>query len=139
MGRPGAVWSACRRPVSALVDTSILIDFLRGRDAAAELMEAERAAEVLHASEMTRLEVLAGMRPSEEAPTRALLNTLVWHPVDAQVATEAGGLGRRWLPSHSSVDGADLAIAATAILMDARLLTLNVRHFPMFADLRPPY
>ncbi len=123
----------------ALVDTSILIDFLRGHAAAAALLEAERGAEVIHASEMTRLEVRAGMRASEEDRTRSLLSTLVWHPVDADVATQAGALGRRWLPSHHSVDGADLAIAATAILIDARLLTLNVRHFPMFPDLRPPY
>lgn len=39
----------------------------------------------------------------------------------------------------SGVDGADLAVAATAVLLDARVLTLNVRHFPMFADLRRPY
>ncbi|MHB1172087.1 MAG: PIN domain-containing protein [Lacisediminihabitans sp.] len=46
---------------------------------------------------------------------RSLLSTLVWHPVDAEVAEEAGALGRRWLPSHHTIDGADLAIAATAI------------------------
>lgn len=124
--------------MSALVDTSVLIDYLRGHEAAAHLLEAERVADVLHASEMTRLEVLAGMRPAEEDRTRSLLSALVWHPVDAAVAEEAGALGRRWLPSHA-VDGADLAIAATTILIGGRLLTLNVRHFPMFPDLRPPY
>lgn len=123
----------------ALVDTSILTDYLRGHLPAAALLEAERAADVVHASEMTRLEVLAGMRPAEEDRTRLLLATLAWHPVDAEVAEEAGALGRRWLPSHSAVDGADLAIAATTILIGGRLLTLNVRHFPMFADLRRPY
>ncbi len=125
--------------MSALVDTSVLIDYLRGHQAAADLLEEERAADVLHASEITRLEVLAGMRPAEEDRTRLLLSTLAWHPVDAEVAEEAGTLGRRWLPSDDGVDGADLAIAATAILIGGRLLTLNVRHFPMFSDLRPPY
>ena len=93
----------------------------------------------MHASEITRLEVLAGMRPADEEPTRSLLSTLVWHGVDAQVAEEAGELGRQWLPSHRGIAGADLAIAATAILMDAELLTLNVRHFPMVPRLRRPY
>lgn len=55
------------------------------------------------------------------------------------MAEEAGALGRQWLPSHRGIDGADLAIAATAILLDAELLTLNVRHFPMFPELRRPY
>jgi predicted nucleic acid-binding protein len=125
--------------VSALVDTSILIDYLRGQQAAADLLEQERAEAPLHASEITRLEVLAGMRASEDEATRSLLSTLLWHPVDTQVAEEAGALGRRWLPSHHAIDGADLAIAATATLTQLRLLTRNVRHFPMFASLRSPY
>ena len=125
--------------MSALVDTSILIDYLRGHAGAGDLLERERAADVLHASEITRIEVLAGMRPAAEDDTRALLSTLVWHPVDADIAEEAGALGRQWLPSHHTIDSADLAIAATAVRTDARLLTRNVRHFPMFTDLQAPY
>lgn len=79
------------------------------------------------------------MRPTEEDDTRALLSTLVWHPVDAEIAEEAGALGRQWLPSHHTIDSADLAIAATAVRTDARLLTRNVRHFPMLSDLQAPY
>ncbi|MHB1737954.1 MAG: PIN domain-containing protein [Actinomycetes bacterium] len=125
--------------MTALVDTSVLIDYLRGHQGAAELLEQERAAAPLHASEITRLEILAGMRAGEEDETRSLLSTLAWHPVDEQVAEEAGALGRRWLPSHHTIDGADLAVAATAIRSESRLLTRNVRHFPMFPDLRAPY
>lgn len=125
--------------MTALVDTSVLIDYLRGRQQAATLLERERQDGPLHASEITRLEVLAGMRPREEQPTRALLSTLRWHPVDADVAEKAGELGRAWLASHGAIDGADLAIAATTLLLNARLLTLNVRHFPMLPDVRPAY
>jgi predicted nucleic acid-binding protein len=125
--------------MTVLVDTSVLIDYLRGNDAAAELLERERVVAPLHASEITRLEVLAGMRPSEQDTTRSLLSTLVWHPVDEQIAERAGELGRQWLPSHHHIDSADLAIAATTIGTGSRLLTRNVRHFPMFTDLEPPY
>jgi len=125
--------------MTALTDTSVLMDYLRGHSGAAELLEREREAAPLHASELTRLEVLAGMRPTEEAGTRLLFSTLVWHSLDAEMAEEAGALGRRWLPSYPTIDGADLAIAATAIRTGSRLLTRNVRHFPMFPDLRAPY
>ncbi|HEX3542469.1 MAG TPA: type II toxin-antitoxin system VapC family toxin [Acidimicrobiales bacterium] len=125
--------------MSALVDTSVLIDYLRGHPGAGELLQRERTADVLHASEITRLEVLAGMRPSEEGDTRALLSTLIWHGVDTEIAEEAGTLGRRWLPSHHTIDSADLVIAATAIRMGTRLLTRNIRHYPMFTDLQAPY
>lgn len=122
-----------------LVDTSILIDYLRDDDRAVALLEEERRQAPLHASEVTRLEVLAGMRRGEEAPTRSLLSALRWHDVDQATAEEAGKLGRAWLPSHHTIDAADLAIAATAILAECRLLTRNVKHFPMFPDLHAPY
>lgn len=125
--------------MSALVDTSVLIDYLRGHAGAGKLLQRERIADVLRASEITRLEVLAGMRPAEEDSTRTLLSTLIWYPVDAEIAEEAGALGRQWLPSHHTIDSADLAIAATAIRTGTRLLTRNIRHFPMFADLQAPY
>lgn len=125
--------------MTALVDTSVLIDYLRGDTEAARTLEAHRAHGRLHASEITRLDVLTGMRPSEETPTRSLLATLTWHPVDEQVAEFAGELGRRWLRSHHTIDGADLAIAATAMLTGSELLTRNIRHFPMFDRLRAPY
>lgn len=125
--------------MSALVDTSVLIDVLRGEVAAAEVLRNARRAGLLHASEVTRLEVLAGMRPREEAGTRALLAVLTWHPVDDRVAEVAGDLGRRWLPSNRGIDSADLAIAATAVLLGAALITRNITHFPMFSDLSAPY
>ena len=94
---------------------------------------------MLHASEITRLEVLASMRNSEEAETRTLLSTLTWHPVGADIAEEAGALGRRWPPSHHTIDSADLAIAATASITRTRLLTRNIKHFPMFPGLKAQY
>jgi hypothetical protein len=125
--------------VSAFVDTSVLIDYLRGHAAAASVLEQQRRTGPLHASEITRLEVLAGMRPDEEPSTRSLLSALIWHAVDAEVAERAGAFGREWLPSHHTIDSADLAIAATAQLTGLPLLTMNVRHFPMFPGLNPPY
>jgi len=125
--------------VTVLVDTSVLIDYLRGRPDAAAVLERERAAGPLQVSEITRLEVLAGMRPDGEDATRSLLSALVWHPVDTDVAEDAGALGRRWLASHHTIDRADLAIAATALRAGTRLLTHNVRHVPMFPDLHAPY
>ena len=125
--------------MTALVDTSVLIDYLRGHPGAASTLERERETAPLYASEITRLEVLAGMRPAEEDATRSLLSTLRWHTVDTDIAEQAGVLGRQWLPSHHTIDGADLAIAATAIHTRSRLLTRNIRHFPMFPGLQAPY
>ena len=125
--------------MSVLVDTSVLIDVLRGQAVAAVTLREARMAGPLHASEVTRLEVLAGMRTTEETATHALLAVLTWHPLDERIAELAGELGRRWLPGNRGIDSADLAIAATAMLLDAALLTRNVKHFPMFEGLSAPY
>lgn len=125
--------------MTALVDTSVLIDVLRGRHEALAALTQAREEGPLHASEITRTEVLAGMRPGEEPATRAALDALSWHPVDRDVAERGAELARRWRPSHSGVDIADFLIAATCELVDARLITCNTKHFPMFTGLRPPY
>jgi hypothetical protein len=122
-----------------LVDTSVIIDFLRGHHGAERVLEDARTGAPLHASEITRLEVLAGMRSNEEGGTRALLSIFIWHPVDTLIAERAGELGRKWLSSHSRIDSADLAIAATVVITGCELLTCNVQHFPMFKDLTKPY
>jgi hypothetical protein len=59
--------------------------------------------------------------------------------VDEPIARLAGEFGRKWRRSHPGISPADLAIAATAGQLDAKLATTNVRHFPMFKGLRPPY
>lgn len=125
--------------MTAVFDSSVIIDALRGVPAAVSLMRARRIDGPLHASEISRLEVLAGMRPDEERVTRNLLGVFAWHPLDGEVAELAGELGRRWHPANRGIDAADLAIAATAIALDAELLTRNVKHFPMFDGLTAPY
>ena len=125
--------------MTVLVDTSVLIDVLRGEPAAAAVLRGARESGLLHASEVTRLEVLSGMRAREEDATRALFRAFVWHPVDEKVAEIAGELGRQWLPGNRGIDSADLTIAATAIALEVEVLTRNIKHFPMFDGLSAPY
>ncbi len=47
--------------------------------------------------------------------------------------------GRRHRRRHVGIGVADLMIAATAQHSGLKLATTNVRHFPMFRGLKPPY
>jgi predicted nucleic acid-binding protein len=126
--------------VTVVVDTSILVDHLRGDQRARDLLRgAVRSRERLTASAMTRVEVLAGIRPGEETDTRRLLALLEWIPVDDAMAESAGELARNYLQSHPGVDPVDYVIAATVERVAAELWTRNVKHFPMFPGLRDPY
>ncbi len=43
------------------------------------------------------------------------------------------------MESGAGIDLVDYIIGATAKLQSADLATLNIKHFPMFKGLRPPY
>jgi predicted nucleic acid-binding protein len=85
------------------------------------------------------VEVLAGMRRDEEPATRRLLDALTWIAVADMITERAGLLANAYLRSHPGVDPVDYIIAATAQELGATLWTRNVKHFPMFAELAPPY
>ena len=120
-----------------LLNSTVVIDLLRGHRPALDYVLSIGA--VPAASEITRVEVLRGIRSGERRLTERLLGTFRWFPLDEAVARRAGDLGRRWRASHRGIATADLVIAATAIEHELDLATLNVRHFPMFDGLAPPY
>lgn len=59
--------------------------------------------------------------------------------VDATVADTAGEFARHFARSHTGIDTTDYLIAAAAQSIGARLVTVNVKHYPMFEALVRPY
>lgn len=120
-----------------LLDTCILIDVLRGRgDAIAYVTNLPHTPAI---SVITATELVAGVRSAtERRQIEGLLSTYVVHGIDLETAILAGDYVRQYGRSHA-VDPIDALIAATAHLFGAELATLNVKHFPVFAGLKPPY
>lgn len=120
-----------------VVDTDVMVDFLRGVDEAEALVK-EHADRIMIPS-VVFAELFAGVRGKSE---RKMLNDLmsVFHilPVNAAVAKRGGLYKKEYAASHGIGLG-DAIIAATAEVEGAELKTLNVRHYPMFEDLCPPY
>jgi predicted nucleic acid-binding protein len=127
--------------VRLVLDTSVLIDHLRGRSqAATELIpNAIDRGDELWSSHIVRAELLAGMRTEAEGPTRDLMRLISWSEVDESMSEAAGALGRRYLRSHPGIEASDLIVAALAQHLDADLKTTNLKHFPMFKGLKAPY
>lgn len=88
---------------------------------------------------VVRTEILAGARPGEEAAIQNLLQQFRWLDVSAGVADAAGRMAATYVRSHPGVDTVDYLVAAAARALDAQVLTLNARHFPMFPELEPAY
>jgi predicted nucleic acid-binding protein len=123
-----------------LLDTSVAVDHLRGLPEAVELLDGLiEAEELLLASEVVRFELLGGVHKGEADALEQFFTALSWVPVGEEVARTAGELAQNHRRAHSGIDDADYLIAATAILLEADLLTTNVRRFPMLAGVAPPY
>lgn len=120
-----------------LLDTSVLIDVLRGSQPATDWLGS--VGEVPACSELTRAEVLRGVRSPERTRTDRLLGSLRWVALDEPISRRGGELGRRYRRSHQGLSIVDFLIASTAQLLDAELATANVRHYPMFRGLTRPY
>ena len=88
---------------------------------------------------MTASEILGGMRSPERAAVARLLAILRLQPVNEVVARRAGELMREYRRSHATIGLGDYLVAATAKVQGLELATLNVKHFPMFEELRPPF
>ncbi len=122
-----------------LVDTDVLIAHLRGVEAARRWLRSARGSGPLHVSVVTIAELIGGMRSSERREVWTLLASLHAEPVTEVIARRAGEFRRNYARGHSGIGIADYLIAATADYHGADLQTLNVRHFPMFPDLEPPF
>lgn len=120
-----------------LLDTDVLIDYLRGQPNAVSYIE-DRT-ETLLVSTITVAELFAGVREGKERTAlSAFLSAFESVPVDASIA-ERGGLFRRDYGRSHNTGLADALIAATAEQVQARFVTLNRKHFPMLADVDIPY
>lgn len=112
---------------SLIIDSNILIYHLKGEEVVRPMLTKWfREENHLFVSAITRIEVLAApvLEEGEETKIQMLLDQFTLITVDAQIADVAARI-RRML--HLKLG--DSIIAATALLMNAALVTRNVRDF----------
>jgi hypothetical protein len=120
-----------------LIDTDVLIDYLRDYPEAVSYVEAQQ--ERLLISVVTVAELYAGVREGEErARLERFLRAFDIVSLDMGLAVQ-GGLYRRDYSKSHNVGLADALIAATATRRHIPLVTLNQKHFPMLVDVIVPY
>lgn len=124
-------------PDRYLIDTDVLIEYLRGSDQAAEFLE-QLEGELL-ISALTVAELFSGARGSDELDALdQFMRAFEVVPVDEPLARGWGQLRQEYHASHG-VGLSDALIAASAGDREAELVTFNRRHYPMVEDLSVPY
>ncbi len=123
--------SSSRVGLSCILDTDIVIDFLRRRDYARKLLEKWAGRGLLGISALTHLEVYQGMKKGEEKATNHFLAGLISVPVDVSVARRAGSILNELRSKVITTGIGDAIIAATALQMNVPLLTNNVEHYTL--------
>ena len=124
-------------PDTKLVDTDVLVDFLRGYNKAISFIDKFSSQIIL--SPIVVAELYAGVKGTIEL---TVLDNFISHfsviPITSEIA-KAGGLYKRDFGKSHGVGLADAILAATAEIEKAELKTLNVKHYPMIRGLTPAY
>lgn len=120
-----------------LLDSDVLIDYLRQRPLAVAYLRALPTVPLL--SVVVVAELFSGVRDGQErTQLEAFIRASRIVPVDEQIAIQAGLLRRQYRLSHRP-ELPDMLIAATALMHNATLVTLNSKHFSMLSDVIVPY
>lgn len=115
-----------------LLDTNVLIDYLRNIPQAVDYLEGTKGS--LTISAMTVAELHAGARNDKERLSlREFTSAFDIIPATAEICEMGGDLRSQYGPSHG-LDLIDGILAATAIIRNLPFVTLNKKHFPMIAD-----
>lgn len=116
-----------------LIDTNIIIDYLRGKSKAKDFLESQNIKTI---SFITAGEIYQGAISKKELKliTQALSEFSII-PCDSQISTLALDLLSQYVLSHHLLI-LDAIIAATAIKNNLALLTGNYKHFSFISNLK---
>jgi hypothetical protein len=117
---------------AVFLDTTVLIDLLRGRSRAETRLRALRTVgDDPYVCAINVEEIVRGLRPRERPAARQLFAGLRIVPLSEREGTQAGEWRRSYAERGRTLSQADCLIAAAALSVGGRLATGNPRDFPM--------
>jgi hypothetical protein len=114
-----------------LLDSTVLIDALRGRPAAARVAGLRREGTEPWVCVISVEEIWRGLRPGEESPARRLFRGLRLEPLGVAEGIRAAEWRREFALAGITLHQADCLIASAAVGVGANLATANTADFPM--------
>lgn len=116
-----------------VLDSTVLIDFLRGRPVVGRISALHHRGETLATTAVNVEEICRGLRESETRAAESLFAGLVVLPIDHDAGWLAGQWRREFSSRGVTLWQADCLIAAATRIAGGVLITGNPRDFPMMA------
>ncbi|HWG91500.1 MAG TPA: PIN domain-containing protein [Candidatus Thermoplasmatota archaeon] len=126
----------------ALLDSTFLIDLMRGRDRAVNLLEQlDKNGEPLVVSTVTLMELqrgvaALGLAPEEQRRIVDVVQSRVVQPLDAPAALRAGEIDAALWARGEPIDPEEAMIAGTALTLDQELVARSGRGYGRVPGLR---
>jgi len=122
-----------------ILDSTFLVDVLRGEGDVQELLEEVDAAGTPTVSSITVMELYEGIQlantsEEERSAVETLLSEVQELPFDRACAMEAGRINAALSFAGEPIDETDVMIAATALVNGLRVVTRNVSQFERVDD-----
>jgi predicted nucleic acid-binding protein len=114
-----------------LLDTTVVIDLLRGRSGAVRRLRALREAGDPCVCAINVEETVRGLRPAEGEQASRLFRGLRIVPLGEREGQQAGEWRREHAARGRTLTQADCLVAAAALSVGGRLATENAKDFPM--------
>lgn len=114
-----------------VLDTTVLIDYLRGQPVVGRVETLRRRGDVALTTAINVEEVVRGLRPGEDTATGVLFDGLGIVSLGRAEGHQAGEWRRTFAKNGVTLSQTDCLIAAAARAMAAVLATGNPGHFPM--------
>ncbi len=118
-------------PPSYLLDSDVLVWFLRGREDTVALLRELKKSAVPGYSALSVLEVMGWVKKHEEKETQEFLQSLELCPFDGKAAFLAAHYLREYRAKGKTLDPVDAGVAATCVVNNLTLVTYNIKDFPM--------
>ena len=114
-----------------VLDSTVLIDFLRGRPAVARVTQLRSQGDEVATTAVNVEEIVRGLRPVETDAARWLVAGLTILPIVASTAWRAGEWRREHAQRGVTLWTVDCLVAAATAEAGATLVTGNPEDFPM--------
>lgn len=122
-----------------LLDSDSIIDYVANIPTSVAFIQSLRSGtDILCTCDVVLAEVYSGLRPRDTARVQLLLRSLLFLPTSPEAARQAGEWRYAFARQGVALPTTDCLIAATAYEHQARVITANLRDYPMAGPIIVP-